>query len=126
MDKKQKILIIDDEEDLCHFVKLNLERTGRFNVLVATRAQAGIDLAKINQPDLILLDIRMPDMDGSQVAENLLLEPTTAKIPIVFLTALAQKKEVASAEGVIGGRTFIAKPVSPQELIARIEIVLGK
>ncbi len=126
MDKKQKILIIDDEEDLCHFVKLNLERTGRFDVLVATRAQAGIDLAKINQPDLILLDILMPDMDGSQVAENLLLEPTTAKIPIVFLTALAQKKEVESAEGVIGGRTFIAKPVSPQELIARIEIVLGK
>jgi DNA-binding response OmpR family regulator len=126
MDKKQKILIIDDEEDFCHFVKLNLERSGRFDVLVATRAQAGIDLAKINQPDLILLDILMPDMDGSQVAENLLLEPTTAKIPIVFLTALAQKKEVASAEGVIGGRTFIAKPVSPQELIARIEIVLGK
>ena len=126
MDRKQKILIIDDEEDFCHFVKLNLERAGKFQVSVATNAQTGISLAKINQPDLILLDILMPDMDGSQVAENLLLEPTTKNIPIVFLTALAQKKEIESAEGVIGGRTFIAKPVTPQELIARIEMVLGK
>lgn len=126
MENKRKILIIDDEEDFCHFVKLNLERTGKFQVSVATKAQTGISLAKINQPDMILLDILMPDMDGSQVAENLLLEPTTKNIPIVFLTALAQKKEIESAEGVIGGRTFIAKPVTPQELIARIEKVLGK
>ena len=126
MERKQKILIIDDEEDFCHFVKLNLERTGKFEVLAASQAQAGISLAMVNQPDLILLDILMPDMDGSHVAENLLLEPTTKNIPIVFLTALAQKKEVESAEGVIGGRTFIAKPVNPQELIARIDMVLGK
>lgn len=126
MENKRKLLIIDDEEDFCYFVKLNLERTGKFQVSVASQARAGISLAKVNQPDLILLDILMPDMDGSQVAEDLLLEPTTKKIPIVFLTALAQKKEVESAEGVIGGRTFIAKPVTPQELIARIETVLGK
>lgn len=126
MENKRKLLIIDDEEDFCYFVKLNLERSGKFQVLVASHAQAGINSAKVNQPDLILLDILMPDMDGSQVAENLLLEPTTKNIPIIFLTALAQKKEIESAEGVIGGRTFIAKPVTPQELIARIEIVLGK
>jgi CheY-like chemotaxis protein len=126
MENKRKLLIIDDEEDFCYFVKLNLERTGKFQVSVASQARAGISLAKANQPDLILLDILMPDMDGSQVAEDLLLEPTTKNIPIVFLTALAQKKEVESAEGVIGGRTFIAKPVTPQELIARIETVLGK
>lgn len=126
MENKRKLLIIDDEEDFCYFVKLNLERSGKFQVWVASHAQAGINSAKVNQPDLILLDILMPDMDGSQVAENLLLEPTTKNIPIIFLTALAQKKEIESAEGVIGGRAFIAKPVTPQELIARIEIVLGK
>src|SRR3990167_7780639 len=126
MDRKAKILIIDDEDDFCHFVKLNLERAGKFQVSVATGALAGINLAKSQQPDLILLDVLMPDMDGSQVAEDLLLEPTTKNIPIVFLTALAQKKEIESAEGVIGGRTFIAKPVTPQELIARIDMVLGK
>ena len=126
MDKKSKILIIDDEENFCHFVKLNLELTGRFEVLVATRAQAGISLAKKNLPDLVLLDILMPDMDGSMVAENLLQEPTTKKIPIVFLTALAQRKEVESGDGQIGGRTFIAKPVTSQELIARIDSTLQK
>ena len=126
MDKKSKILIIDDEENFCHFVKLNLERTGRFEVLVATRAQTGISLAQKNSPDLILLDILMPDMDGSMVAENLLQDPATKKIPIVFLTALAQRKEVESSDGLIGGRTFIAKPVTSQELMSRIDLILEK
>lgn len=126
MDKKAKILIIDDEEDFCHFVKLNLERTGQFEVLVATKAMAGIGMAKKNLPDLILLDILMPDMDGSQVAETILQEPATKKIPILFLTALAQKKEVESSGGVIGGRTFLAKPITADELVARIKSVLEK
>lgn len=123
---ERKILIIDDEEDFCHFVKLNLEKTGKFKVLVATKAVEGIHLAKSNQPDLILLDILMPEMDGIQVAEYLLEDQSTKKIPIAFLTALAKKKEVKDSFGIIGGRVFIAKPVTPEELIARIEPLLPK
>lgn len=126
MDRKIKVLLIDDEEDFCHFVKLNLERTGEFEVLVAAKAMAGIGMAKKNLPDVILLDILMPDMDGSQAAETLLQEPATKKIPILFLTALAQKKEVESSGGVIGGRTFLAKPITADELVARIKSVLEK
>ena len=126
MDRKAKILIIDDEDDFCHFVKLNLERAGKFQVSVATGALAGINLAKSQQPDLILLDVLMPDMDGSQVAEDLLADETTKRIPIIFLTALAQRKEVESGNGIIGGRTFIAKPVTQDELIKRIEAAIGK
>lgn len=126
MNNKRKVLIIDDEEDFCHFVKLNLERSGQFEVLVATKAMAGIGMAKKNLPDLILLDILMPDMDGSLVAETLLQEPATKKIPILFLTALAQKNEVESSGGIIGGRTFLAKPITPDELVARINSVLEK
>jgi PleD family two-component response regulator len=61
--EKAKILIIDDEEDICHFSRSILEKTGRFEVFVSTRPQAGISLAKANKPDLILLDIFMPEME---------------------------------------------------------------
>lgn len=124
--KKKKILIIDDEKDFCHFVKLNLGETGKFEVLTTTKAAEGIDLAKSDQPDLILLDILMPEMNGTQTAQYLIEDPLTRKIPIVFLTVLALKEEVKKGLGTIGGRIFIAKPVTPAELIARIELFFQK
>ncbi len=123
---KKKILLIDDEEDFCHFVKLNLEETGKFEILTTTSGPEGLEIAKSDSPDLILLDLLMPVMDGSEVAENLLKSEATRNIPIIFVTALTRKKEVASHSGTIGGRTFIAKPVAPQELIAYIEKFLGE
>lgn len=122
----KKILIIDDEDDFCYFVKLNLEQTGKFEVLVATNGAVGINLAKTQQPDLILLDILMPGMNGSEVAEILLNDTATRHIPVVFLTALAKKGEVEKSKGRIGGREFIAKPVTTEELIFKIESILGK
>ncbi len=120
----KKILLIDDEEDFCHFVKLNLEDTGKFEVSTATNGSEGLELAKEKRPDLILLDLLMPIMDGSEVAEHLLKDEATKNIPIVFVTALTRKKEVDSHYGTIGGRTFLAKPVTPEELIKCIERVL--
>ena len=125
MDKKLKILIIDDEEDFFYFTKLNLEKTGRFDVTGSTKGPEGIGLAKKNKPDLILLDILMPEMDGPQVARHLLEDTTTSNIPIVFLTALANKEDIETGKGLIGGRPFIAKPVTSAELISRIESILG-
>jgi CheY-like chemotaxis protein len=121
----KKILIIDDEEDFCHFVKLNLEKTGKYEVSFSTDPVQGIEIAKSERPDLILLDLLMPNMHGSEVAQKLLNDQRTQNIPIIFLTALAQKSEIDSATGMIGGRRFIAKPVTPEELVARLEEVLG-
>jgi len=125
MGKKTKILIIDDEEDICHFLKSGLERTKKFEVLTSTQADRGIVLAKTFHPDLILLDISMPEMDGSQVAEALRADTSTKDIPVVFLTALARKEEVEEGSGMIGGHLFIAKPVETKELIDRIESILN-
>ncbi len=126
MADRTKILMIDDEEDLAFFVRVNLEKTGKFTVLTATRGLEGIKLAKSEKPDLILLDLVMPEMDGGQVAAQLLANTSTKNIPIIFLTALAEKEQVEAYEGKIGGRDYIAKPVTSEELIVRIESVLGQ
>jgi CheY-like chemotaxis protein len=123
MDRKFKILVIDDEEDICHFSKSILEKTGKFEVLTSMNPLQGINLAKMHQPDLVLLDVFMPEMDGSKVAEQLLKEEATRNIPIVFLTALVKENEVGA--GKIGGRRFIPKPVAPQELVNQVKSILN-
>ena len=122
--EKTKILLIDDEEDFCFFVKLNLEKTGKYEVLTTSSGSRGIIMASKEQPDLILLDIIMPEISGGQVAEQLLESPKTKDIPVLFITAIASRREVQSQEGVIGGRQFIAKPVTPEEIMAKINAVL--
>jgi len=117
---KKTILIVDDEEDFCHFVKLNLEQTGNFDVLTATNGADGISLAQRHQPDLILLDIIMPNMTGTQVAETLRNDKATKDIPIIFVTAIVKRGEVGAAEFQFGGNYFIFKPVKLDELIKEI------
>ena len=119
--KKKKLLLIDDEEDFCFFVKLNLEKTGKFEVLTTTSGNNGIIMASRERPDLILLDIIMPEIGGGQVAELLFENQKTKNIPVLFITAIASRREVQSQEGMIGGRNFIAKPVTPEELMAKID-----
>jgi CheY-like chemotaxis protein len=124
--KKTKLLLIDDEEDFCFFVKLNLEKTGKYEVLTTTSGTNGIIMASRERPDLILLDIIMPEIGGGQVAELLFENPKTKNIPVMFITAIASSREVQSQEGVIGGRIFIAKPVTPEELMAKIDGILER
>ncbi|PKN77083.1 MAG: hypothetical protein CVU52_01995 [Deltaproteobacteria bacterium HGW-Deltaproteobacteria-10] len=121
------ILAVDDEESLTFFVKLNLQSEKRYNFKVSTAnsGEEGLRLAKTIKPDLILLDIMMPDLSGTEVAEKLLLDPRTKNIPIIFMTAIVQKDEVAEGGGQMGGREFIAKPVGKAELIERIETTLN-
>jgi CheY-like chemotaxis protein len=121
---KIKILLIDDEDDFCFFVKLNLEKTGKYEVLTTTDGSSGLSMVSTECPDLVLLDIIMPEMNGGQIAGMLLDNPKTKSIPVLFVTAIASRSEVQSQEGVIGGRQFIAKPVSPEELAAKIDSVL--
>ena len=125
MPGKIKVLLIDDEKEFTHFVKLNLENTGEFEVLATEDPIAGIDLARRQRPDLILLDIYMPKMDGPEVAENLLADDLTKDIPIVFLTALVKQDELRKGS-TIAGRHYIAKPVTTGDLIGQIKIILKK
>jgi len=124
--RRKKVLLIDDEEDFCFFVKLNLEKTGKYDVLTTTSGETGLIMASKELPDLVLLDIIMPDINGGQVAGLLLDDPKTKDIPVLFITAMASRKETQSQEGIIGGRMFIAKPVTTEELANKIDSVLNQ
>ena len=120
MDKK-RILLIDDEVDFIKILKCNLEKTDKYEVRMENEGLQGIIAAKEFKPDVILLDVLMPDIDGGEVAFQLRNDKDTKNIPIVFLTALATKDETKSAKDDVRGRRYIAKPVDIKQLIDVIE-----
>lgn len=122
--KKPRILVIDDEQDVCVYLRHILEKTGKFEVWATTSPSEGIYLATSKHPDLILLDIIMPEMDGTQVAEQLHDNRSTQDILIVFVSVLASREDVDKNKGIIGGHPFIPKAVDKEEFIARIESLL--
>ncbi|MFC1708682.1 response regulator [Candidatus Omnitrophota bacterium] len=123
---KKKILMIDDEVDFCYFTKKNLENTDEFEVIVENSAVAGIKTAMEKNPDLVLLDIIMPELNGSEVAFRLVNNEKTKGIPIIFLTCLAEEKDLNEFDGMrlIGGRRFLSKPCQTVELVKVIKEVL--
>ena len=123
---KKKILLIDDETSITSLLRLNLEASGRFIVRAENQGAKGVETALAFRPDLILLDIMMPDMDGGDVAASIQSDPTMKATPIVFLTAAVRKEEVNRSDGVIGGFPYIAKPLSVRGVIAEIDRHLGK
>jgi CheY-like chemotaxis protein len=123
MSERSKIVVIDDEADFCEFVKWSLENTGRYEVLVSTDGPSGIALAQTEAPELILLDIRMPQMNGAEVADHLLHSDDTRDISIAFITGLLQKEEVSKRTGYIHGFPFITKPITKDELVQQVDSV---
>jgi CheY-like chemotaxis protein len=123
MSKRSKIAVIDDEEDFCEFVKWSLEDTGRFEVLVSTDGPSGIALAQTEAPELILLDIRMPQMNGAEVADHLLHSDDTRDIPIAFITGLLQRGGVNKGMDYLHGFPFITKPITKDELVKQVDSV---
>ena len=122
-----KVLIIDDEVDFCYFVQKNLMRDGMFDVIIATNGQDGIKLAKNEEPDIILLDLFMPDMPGEDVADALKENTATAGIPILFVTALATNDDIVdSKENKIGNNYILPKPIRTKKLIETIMKILSK
>lgn len=121
MKEKKKILIIDDEKDFVDMVKWNLEKTGKYKVTIETDPRHGFGVAKATKPDLILLDVIMPAMDGGDVERQMREDKEIKDIPIVFLTAIVKNEEVPSEDGKIAGHSFLAKPVSLDKLIESIE-----
>ncbi len=120
---KNKILLIDDEENFCFFVKKNLEQNGDFFVIYTTDPDKGIKLAQKNHPDLVLLDILMPKKDGFKVLEALKKNPKTLSIPVIMLTALGDEETKLKASALYN-ENYITKPVSYEMLRSEIEKIL--
>jgi len=115
--EKKKILIIDDEVSFARMVKLNLEKTGGFDVRTENRAAAAVAAAREFRPDLILLDVIMPGMDGGDVANKIKRDQNLKGTPVVFLTATVSKHEAGDVGLNSGGELFLAKPISVEALI---------
>jgi len=125
MKEKRKIVIVDDERDFCHFVKMNLEATGDFEVSVCCDSTEAVRHVKTHYPDLILLDILMPGLSGPEITEKLRDNIDTREIPVIFLTAVATEKDTEERGNVIGGNYVVAKPVKINKLRGVINKVLG-
>ena len=120
-----KILVVDDEVVLTKMVKLNLERTGNYQVRTENQGSKALQAAQEFQPDLIFMDVMMPDMGGDEAIAQIKADPNLASIPYVFMTAIISKAETDNMGSNIGGNEFLAKPVKTEEIIATIERVLA-
>src|SRR5471030_1309436 len=118
---KKKILIIDDEVAFTNIVKLTLEGKGNYEVCVENHSRQAIASARKFWPDIIVLDVVMPELDGGEVHTQLQADPVLKRIPVIFLTAIVRQKEVDEHNGMIGGSFYLAKPVSADGLIDAIE-----
>ena len=128
MENKKKILLIDDEESITRTLKLFLDRRGGYEVKTENRGSHAVQAARDFRPDLIVLDIVMPDADGGAIAQDLGEDPELKSVPIVFLSAIIKEKEMVGGQGMaIGdsGHTYLAKPVEPDVLIEHIQERLG-
>jgi CheY-like chemotaxis protein len=120
VDGKRRILIVDNDRDTTHLVKILLERTGRYSVLEENDATKAHQSAQNFRPDLILLDIVMPETDGGEVAAQIQADPELQRTPVIFLTALVTETETKAGLR-IQGHPFLAKPINIPELINGIE-----
>lgn len=118
--QKKKILIVDDEADILAVLEKRLSGAG-YDVLKAGSGKEAIVIARKEQPDLIILDIVMPEIDGPMVAETLKQDVNTKDIPVIFLTCLLTKKEESRLGHKIDGHFFLAKPFNPEEMLTEIK-----
>ena len=118
------ILVIDDETDLIELVRYNLEQEG-FQVKSAVDGESGLNIAIQESPDLVLIDLMLPGMDGLEVCRSLRADNRTAAIPVIMLTAKsAESDRVVGLE--LGADDYVVKPFSPRELAARVKAVLRR
>ena len=119
-----KVLVIDDEAPIRLLCRVNLEAEG-MDVVEAPDGPAGIESAKHESPDVVLLDVMMPGLDGWRVAEQLLEDERTSGIPIIFLTARAEFRDRAKGLD-IGGVDYVTKPFNPLDLAPLVRELLGR
>ncbi|MCZ8155748.1 MAG: response regulator [Leptospira sp.] len=121
----QSILIVEDEEDIIEILRIALSINSNFHLIFARSGKEGLDRAKLEAPDLILIDVLMPGMNGLTLSEELKKEDKTKQIPIIFITSRVQKNEILEykAKGAIG---VIEKPFAPMEIVTKIRGFWGE
>jgi len=117
------VLVVDDDPVIQGLLRVNFEMEG-YEVIVAGDGLEGLERARSEQPDVVILDIMMPRMDGLEVARTLKADPATATIPILLLSAKAQEVEVR-AGGATGADAYVTKPFDPLELLKRVEALIS-
>jgi len=121
---KENVLVVDDEEDILELVRFNLSKEG-YHVICATTGERAVEMARSELPDLIVLDLMLPGMDGLAVAKFLKNDPETQDLPIVMLTAKGDESDVVTGLE-LGADDYITKPFSPRILVARVKAVLRR
>jgi len=121
---KQKILVVDDEPEAVELVEFNLKQAG-YAVATAADGADALKKARSQSPDLIVLDVMLPEMDGFEICKTLRIDPATARVPILMLTAKAA--EIDRVLGLeLGADDYLTKPFSPRELLLRIKKILSR
>lgn len=120
-----KVLIVDDDEKSLKLLEVKLNEAGFKNILKANDGKECLVLARTEMPDLILLDIMMPGMDGASVRSKLRDNETTKNIPVIFSTVMVSDEEIENMGGEIGGSLYIAKPYDTKKIEQAIHAALG-
>ena len=123
-DTIRRVVYIEDEPEMIDLVRLILTRK-QFEVSGANGGRQGLDMVRKTQPDIVLLDLMMPDMDGWEVYQQLKADQATKLIPVIVVTAKAQNIDKVLGLHIAKVDDYIAKPFSPQELLASVEKILG-
>jgi DNA-binding response OmpR family regulator len=123
-ERQPVVLAADDDEDILALVTFRLERSG-YTVLQARDGAEALELAREQTPDLAVLDVMMPKMDGFELTRQLRADEATSRMPIILLTARAQDTDVQQGFDA-GADDYLRKPFSPQELRARVQAMLGR
>jgi DNA-binding response OmpR family regulator len=118
------VLVADDDEDILELVTFRLERSG-YTVVQARDGEEAWNLAQAQPPDLAVLDVMMPKLDGFELTRRMRAKPETERVPIILLTARAQDADVQQGFDA-GADDYLRKPFSPQELRARVQAILGR
>ena len=121
---KEKILVVDDEEDILELVRFNLSKEG-YQVICAATGEKAVEMARAELPDLMVLDLMLPGMDGLEAAKFLKNNPETQNIPIVMLTAKGEESDIVTGLE-LGADDYVVKPFSPRILLARVKAVLRR
>ena len=124
MEQKKTVLIVEDEKNIVDIIRFNLQRTG-YNTLEAYDGEAGLAMAREKKPDLILLDVMMPTMDGIETCRALRCDPALKETMVVFLSALGEEEQQLAGFGA-GADDYISKPIKPKLLISRIQAILKR